>query len=398
MLGSAIPDLDSDTFAEVKSWFFGSAFSFLGLLIAALCYGVAKEIIEITNLSYILSNAHPSDYAEVMARNHIFSGVGSLVGLLASGTILSLNPAFAVILLSGLIILSMGFTYRFFHNAVETVRIEDIERFVISVKKLNKENIKEYITTTISKEELVKVISKTKYLFLKPHQEKTEKLSLSDLITHTRSDLITIWRILSQKPLLITIIWTISLVLTFGFWDTFAATFLIDFLDEVKHGYGYLMLGLIAIPAYGLQEWWSGRLADRLGIIVVGIMGLLLSGGSLIMMGIFSLGGDPSPLMIIAAALVNSIGYAACMSIGQNKFLESYNEVYAREMKLTEIDANASSAPMKILQNLANVVGLVLGGILLALPGGYSTFFILFGVMILALVMWSVRIRGEVRL
>jgi hypothetical protein len=48
------------------------------------------------------------------------------------------------------------------------------------------------------------------------------------------------------------------------------------------------------------------------------------------------------------------------MSLGQREFLESYNHIYAEKMGLTEIDANASAGPMKILQNLANVIGLIL--------------------------------------
>lgn len=49
------------------------------------------------------------------------------------------------------------------------------------------------------------------------------------------------------------------------------------------------------------------------------------------------------------------------MAIGQNVFLESYNKIYAEHENLKEIDANASAGPMKVVQNLANVVGLTLG-------------------------------------
>ena len=58
--------------------------------------------------------------------------------------------------------------------------------------------------------------------------------------------------------------------------------------------------------------------------------------------------------------MINSIGYACGMSLGQNQFLDSYNKIYAETMKLQEIDSNASAGPMKILQNAANVIGLVL--------------------------------------
>jgi len=40
------------------------------------------------------------------------------------------------------------------------------------------------------------------------------------------------------------------------------------------------------------------------------------------------------------------------MSIAVATFLEAYNIAYAKSRNLKEIDANASAAPMKILQNL----------------------------------------------
>lgn len=75
-------------------------------------------------------------------------------------------------------------------------------------------------------------------------------------------------------------------------------------------------------------------------------------------MGIASVADFPT-WSILSLALINSIGYACGMSLGQNGFLESYNQIYAEQMNLQEIDANASAGPMKILQNLANVIGLV---------------------------------------
>lgn len=78
-------------------------------------------------------------------------------------------------------------------------------------------------------------------------------------------------------------------------------------------------------------------------------------------MGILAIGEPPSAMVIIDVALINSLGYACGMAIGQNVFLETYNKIYAAHENLTEIDANASAGPMKVIQNLANVVGLMLG-------------------------------------
>ena len=57
-------------------------------------------------------------------------------------------------------------------------------------------------------------------------------------------------------------------------------------------------------------------------------------------------------MIVLICALINSIGYACGMGLGQREFLESYNHIYADKMGLTEVDANASAGPMKILQNL----------------------------------------------
>ena len=86
-------------------------------------------------------------------------------------------------------------------------------------------------------------------------------------------------------------------------------------------------------------------------------------------------------MVILTLALINSLGYACGMSTGQNQFLDTYNRIYAEHENLTEINANASSGPMKVIQNLANVIGLVIGGALLSF--GFATFFIIFGLIIL---------------
>ena len=81
-------------------------------------------------------------------------------------------------------------------------------------------------------------------------------------------------------------------------------------------------------------------------------------------MGFLAMGGSPSPIAIISIALVNSLGYACGMSTGQNQFLDIYNRIYADHQKLKEVDANASSGPMKVIQNSANIIGLIFGGLL----------------------------------
>ncbi len=97
---------------------------------------------------------------------------------------------------------------------------------------------------------------------------------------------------------------------------------------------------------------------------------------------------------MVGVALINSIGYACGMAIGQVTFLDMYNRVYAQNRGLKEIDSNASAGPMKVVQNLANVFGLVFGGALLAL--GFSFFFFVFGAVIAAFLVWTIRNRAHI--
>ncbi len=65
-------------------------------------------------------------------------------------------------------------------------------------------------------------------------------------------------------------------------------------------------------------------------------------------------------ILFLILALINSLGYSCGMALGQTQFLDAYNTIYAKTLNLKEIDSNASAGPMKILQNTANVIGLVL--------------------------------------
>lgn len=76
-------------------------------------------------------------------------------------------------------------------------------------------------------------------------------------------------------------------------------------------------------------------------------------------MGLFSF-GELNIYILLPLAVINSLGYACGMSTGQNQFLDSYNRIYAQKEGLAEINANASSGPIKVVQNLANVFGLVI--------------------------------------
>ena len=106
--------------------------------------------------------------------------------------------------------------------------------------------------------------------------------------TSSKKEFRIIWDIFSHKPSYISLTWTISLVLIFGFWDTFASSFLLNFLDNIKNGWSYVLLAIIGVPGVVLQEFAS-KLGQKIGMKTIGMIGLSLSGISLIFMGILAL-------------------------------------------------------------------------------------------------------------
>jgi MFS family permease len=390
-----------DGFSGIISWFFSSALNWVLIVIASVCYGLTKEINDISTFGYILSHAHPSEYGKILARNNITYWLWSLVWLVISGFVLTTNPTIAILFLGIAISLFLAFTIRFFDNSSESLTLSDVTSFTVWVRKMNTENVKEYLTEKISAVDLEKVIATAKYVFLKPKQKQENKINWKEFGGETIKTAKIIWKIMSHVPIYIIIYWTMTLVLIFWFWDTFASTFLVSFLDNIKPGWSYILLACIAIPALWLQEL-AGKLADKIGIKTVAFIGLGLSGASLIGMGIMAFIADGSftgttTIIFLVLALFNSLWYACGMSLGQNQFLDTYNTIYAKTLDLKEIDSNASAGPMKILQNAANVIWLVFWWLMLEVLW-YGGFFILFGIVIVWALIWSISKSDEITL
>jgi hypothetical protein len=96
VVGTAVP---VELVQQGNDWFFGSALNWIGVIVASICYGLTKEINDVSTYGYVLSHADPSEYGTILARNNITFGIGSLVGLVLSGVVLSFSPAIAVIFL-----------------------------------------------------------------------------------------------------------------------------------------------------------------------------------------------------------------------------------------------------------------------------------------------------------
>jgi hypothetical protein len=80
--------------------------------------------------------------------------------------------------------------------------------------------------------------------------------------------------------------------------------------------------------------------------------------------------------------LSNSTGYAAGYPMSQSIFADEYNRAFARENNTTVINADVAAAPLKILNNFANAVGLIFGGALITFFG-FTGMFIIYGSLLM---------------
>lgn len=141
------------------------------------------------------------------------------------------------------------------------------------------------ITTT----DFEKIKHSMEYIILRP-KSFAQTIDISTMkkstVTEFRTILDLVFRRTSLVPLLF---WTTIGIIIFGCWDTIATTFFIDFLDQglqesgVKNivRSGFVLIGIIAIPAYALQGFWIKKSLSygRFRLIV---LGLAISGASLL--------------------------------------------------------------------------------------------------------------------
>lgn len=376
--------------------FISNPTNILLLLLSSIFYWFIQELNSVTILSYILNNADPSEYGSIMSRNNIFGWLGALIWLIISWIILAFpNKIFTLILFLFFVIILIIFVSKYFDNAFSSVDFSQISKLKIITQKEGIEKMKEYVSAQVKKTDFAEIAKKgSKYLFLKPMEVKWT-VNFKELIETTKQEFKTAYSVIFWNPQKFVITWSIISIFLFWFWDTFAATFLVDFLKkfEINSGFimvsAYILLWLIAIPAFVTPELFI-NIAKKIWGFPVVLFGILLSGTSMLFFWFSS-----SVVILIMFWVMNSLGYWAAMTLSQETFLSSYNNHCADKLWLKEIDSNASAAPLKMLQNIWNVIGLTTWGLLVTILG-YTWFFIVFALALLWFFIFTIIRRKEI--
>lgn len=379
---------------EIASFFFGHMGNVLLIGVAAVLYGLVSEFYDVTTLSYLMNNADPSEYAELISKKNICTGIGSVIGLaLASVILLVKSPAMVIVPFFITIAALVVFVVRYFDNATATINLKEIYKLKVvaargaaNTQAFTKDpagTMKEYAVATVQTVDFQKLATTLKVILLKP-LEIRKKVDFGEVAQVSRKEFRGLWdTLLNPKFRNFKILWIAMTIILFGYWDTFVITYLANYItEEYKFMLPYVLIGVIAIPVFTLQMPFI-KLSKKVGYYAVVAGGIALSAVAALC---FLL---PGPLsMFLAFGLLNAVGYAAAMPLAQSVFSEYYNELYAKNYGLSEIDSNTSAAPLKVTLNLANVVGSACGGALIALSYGFS--FFVYGAALAALLILGV--------
>ena len=405
-------EIKLDFSVEALKVLFSSFFNILLLIIAVALYWIIKEIGDVTSYSYIMNRCDPSEYSILFSKRNIYGWIWSLIWLIASWVILAFNIFVALIILVLLIIYFIYFTNKYFDNSENQINLNDLKHIKLITKDeiLTKADdllstISEYKTTILTnKLEILEKTKNLKVLFLKPIEIKNS-INFWEIYAISKADMRSFYNILFSAPYnkRLLVMWLIFTL--FWFWDTFVTSFLIDFIDWIllKNSSelakfnlqnvftAYVFIAVLAIPAYWAQIPLI-KLWDKIWLLKVLLAWVLLSWISIFLFWVYD-----TFIAILCLWLLNSLWYAAGMPLSQWEFSVEYNNTYAEKNNLKQIDSNASSAPIKMLSNLANVLWLISWWILLQMVWYSWTFFVFGWIMIATFVVSFIK-RKEYKL
>jgi hypothetical protein len=153
-----------------------------------------------------------------------------------------------------------------------------------------------YVKTTVTTGDFQKFKGDMSYIIMKP-KEITKEIDWDDILQKTKLEYRMLYKLIFGKETLVPVLlWTTGCIFLFGCWDTIVTTFFITYLDEVLKNSGvqniiqsgFFLIGILAIPAYGLQMFWIKQ-AEKKGKFIIITMGLFLS--AIALFGLATTGG-----------------------------------------------------------------------------------------------------------
>lgn len=393
--------------------------------IAAIFFRVSFDLYDITAMSYILGRSTPDGYGENLSYKQLAQGLGMIFGLVLSAVLL--GAAYFI-----------GDTANAVADKITDAQIDQffsslflLKLFLVALlvilfliayilfdtegTKVNKSAL--FIAARELKTSGIEKIRNAKKKIFHPFHKKEKrekeqkKMTAKEVFNELTGSMKDIKKVLFAKPRQISLLWAMGIMGIFSYWDTFLATFLPIFFTEVlraQDGWlqnipGSLLLLVFILPVLGFLPIVA-KMGDKYGRYYFMMAGIFITAIASLVAGFASI---ESFGILMAAGFAIAFGYLFGMSSGKaqaastlNTFLKSSSKkeekddfpLFADEINKTERkednDMNASAGPIMLVDNMGNIIGPALGGLMIDAIE-FQGFFILFGFLLLLLFGWS---------
>lgn len=422
------------------TWFASGAL----LVFAVCCYMWVYDLAEITLTTLILKRSSPDGQGREFAQKKIAQSIGMLTGVIIGGILSLMSSFLAQVFLLCLLFTSFFFFRYHFENdeddfAISFASSTDWKDVLLSLSKpdivkekikgstenLQKkvialsENVSHKITNEVSsviqnpsiameavqevQHKTASILNEARLILLDLLAEENEikresvpkrNFYLKEIFSDMGNSFSLISKSFSFSARYILFL-SCLMVIFFSFWDTMAITYQPIFLQHFKESLGFFtafILFLFILPIFLLQYPFA-ILAEKFGDTTILMLGLFISGFSLIMLGLLESVWGNSITVLILSGLGNSIGYAAAFASAQSTFIAQLR--WNLQQSSTAFDDGAIAATLQLALNIGNIFGQLFGGVIFALLGFYLGF-LLIGVFLMALFFISLFfVRGS---
>ncbi len=408
-------------------------------VVAAFTYGWSYDLYEVTMVTYILRRSKKEEFATNLSQKKVFEAIGMLGGLIVGGVVIALGSQIAQVFLLFFLFGLFLFVKHHFDRMEDDVALKFSENTIVKWKDVFQiiahpdkiatavseadESVKKQVlqlsNDTADKIKLLPESAKSKAEKLLEEAQKSlidillrekemehegkekPKFHFSDMGKEGGTLLRDFFHIFSSGTPF-AIFWAMFIVMFFSFWDTMAITFqpifLARFADQIPGGFGRflggVLMGLFILPIFVLQVPFA-KLADRLGRWVMMLSGITVSGMSLLMLGLIDSVFGGSIWVVLIAGMLNSSGYAAAFSPAQAMFIAEHQRyIFLKTGKVLDNDAGA--APLRLVLNIGNIFGQFGGGLIFASSLGFSGGFLMFGILLVTVSIFSLPFLGKI--
>ncbi len=390
--------------------------------LAAIFFRISFDLCDITAVSYVLAKSLPAEYGQNLSYKQLAQGVGMIAGFIISAILLQasyfIGGATASVIDTAASLVSIKAQAENFISTLFMMKVFLLILLLVlwflafilfdkEVKDFSKETIMSSLQRLES--DTLDGLKHTAIQVTKniPHFKKDEKnqieldttenkkkMTMKEIFEELTSSIKDMALVFKKQPINLSLVWSMTIMGIFSYWDTFLGTFLPIFFTEVlrsQSGWiqnlpGSLLMLFFIFPVLGFLPVVA-KYGDKYGRHYFMILGIAITAIATLVIGMVSM---KSFFIILIAGFGISFGYLFGMSTAKAQTASKLNEFLAVEKQMDKIDTNASAGPIMLVDNFGNIIGPLFGGAMISIFG-FQGFFIVFSLFLMALLAYTFK-------